>query len=216
MRSSSILVLGLAANTFAYAPQQVLSSLGLSGSSYQCDNGAKPSVVCNDASDKHNCSCTCTNGIKFDQPLDPFSSATNGGSSQVADNAVCQADKDRLAARITDLTKGQQDLLDQISTYQNTYHYQGCFTDADPHAIDTVITTDMQLTVEKCQTTCQAYRYFGINNGHHCHCGSKFTNPTKEINEADCNVPCDGNKSQTRCGGAWKLSVYAKPIANIV
>ena len=39
MKTSSILVLGLAANTFAFAPQQVLSSLGLSGSSYQCDNG---------------------------------------------------------------------------------------------------------------------------------------------------------------------------------
>jgi hypothetical protein len=39
MKTSSILILGLATNALAFNPQQVLSALDLSGSSYQCDNG---------------------------------------------------------------------------------------------------------------------------------------------------------------------------------
>ncbi|RYO17114.1 hypothetical protein AA0111_g11110 [Alternaria arborescens] len=222
MRSSSILVLGLAANTLAYAPQQVLSSLDLSGSSYECDNGAKPSVVCNDASDKHNCSCTCTNGIKFEHPLDPFSSATSGGSSQIVDNAACQADKDLLMAQVKGLTddqqkslQSQQDLLDRISTYQNTFHYQGCFTDANPHVLDAVLEVIPNITVEKCAVRCKAYKHFGINYGSYCLCGDTFANPTKEIAETQCSSLCIGD-DQKRCGGHTKLSIYSKPVKSSV
>jgi hypothetical protein len=39
MRTSSVLILGLATNALAFNPQKVLSALDLPGSSYQCDNG---------------------------------------------------------------------------------------------------------------------------------------------------------------------------------
>jgi hypothetical protein len=39
MKPSSVLILALSADAFAYGSQQVISSLNLAGSSYQCDNG---------------------------------------------------------------------------------------------------------------------------------------------------------------------------------
>jgi hypothetical protein len=66
----------------------------------------KPSIACVDPATNHDtCSCTCTNGIKFDQPLDPFSSTGNGSSGPcLEDHSACQADKDLLMAQIKDLT----------------------------------------------------------------------------------------------------------------
>jgi hypothetical protein len=61
--------------------------------------GAEPSIVCDDASaEKPNCSCTCTNGITFDQPLDPFHSPSSGA----ADDTVCQAEKTECQAEKTE------------------------------------------------------------------------------------------------------------------
>ncbi|CAN9174240.1 unnamed protein product [Alternaria alternata] len=225
MKTSSILILGLATNTFAFAPQQVLSSLGLARNSYQCDNGAKPSVVCNDASDKHNCSCTCTNGIKFDQPLDPFSSATNGGSSQVADNAECKADKDfclereqQLMTKITELTDSEQkhvtreqELLDQLSTYQKkTTTYLGCLVDSNNRVLgDKSFLNQPNLTVEGCETLCAGFKYFGVQFGRECYCGNTFKYATQHKPESDCSYPCTGDKNQ-KCGGGHRSNVYAK------
>ncbi|RYN19463.1 hypothetical protein AA0113_g11423 [Alternaria arborescens] len=225
MKTSSILILGLAANTFAFAPQQVLSSLGLSGSSYQCDNGAKPSVVCNDASDKHNCSCTCTNGIKFDQPLDPFSSATNGGSSQVIDDAKCKADKEfclehekQLMDQVTGLKESEQkhvqreqELLEQLSAYQKKiYTYQGCFTDSSARVLgDKTFMNDSNMTVERCETLCAGSKYFGVQNGKECFCGNTFKNPTQHKPESECKSACTGNKDQ-KCGAGYRSNIYAK------
>jgi hypothetical protein len=183
----------------------------------------KPSIACVDPATNHDtCSCTCTNGIKFDQPLDPFSSTGNGSSGPcLEDHSACQADKDLLMAQIKDLTddqqkhlKSKQDLLDRITTYQNTYHYQGCFTDAAAHVLDAIKeVADKNLTVEKCAIMCKDYKHFGINYGQYCMCGDKFANPTKEVAETDCNSLCGGNKQQ-KCGGNSRLSIYSKPVKN--
>ncbi|EUC40161.1 hypothetical protein COCMIDRAFT_44244, partial [Bipolaris oryzae ATCC 44560] len=49
--------------------QQVLGSLDVSGNSYKCENGVKPTPNCVDSSEKPTCACTCSNGITFNQPL---------------------------------------------------------------------------------------------------------------------------------------------------
>ncbi|CAN9264226.1 unnamed protein product [Alternaria alternata] len=189
---------------------------------------AKPSVVCNDASDKHNCSCTCTNGIKFEQPLDPFSSsssATNGGSSQAVDNAECNADKEfclereqQLMAKITGLTDSEQkhvtreqELLDQLSTYQKkTYTYQGCLIDSGNRVLgDKSFMNEPNITVEKCETLCAGFKYFGVQNGKECFCGNTFKYATQHKPESDCSSPCTGDKNQ-KCGGGYRSNVYAK------
>ncbi|CAN9264190.1 unnamed protein product [Alternaria alternata] len=219
-------VSALCTRVHGYDSQQLLGSVDLSGSSYKCESGVKPSLACVDpALNKDTCSCTCTNGIKFDQPLDPFSSVANRGSGPgLENNSACQADKDLLMTQIKDLTDDQQKhlnrqqaLLDQISTYQNTYNYQGCFTDAVDHVLNAFPEiVDKNLTVESCQAKCEGYKHFGVNNGINCMCGDKFANPTKQVAETDCNVPCGGNNKQQKCGGRSRLSVYSKPFKNSV
>lgn len=185
----------------------------------------KPSISCVDPATNHDtCSCTCTNGIEIDQPLDPFSSITNGSSGPgLENNSACQADKDLLMTQIEDLTEDQQThlnrqqvSLDRISTYQNTYNYQGCFTDAADHVLNAIKeVADENLTVEKCAIMCKDYKHFGINYGQYCMCGDKFANPTKEVAETNCNSLCGGNKQQ-KCGGNSRLSIYSKPVKNSV
>ena len=56
----------------------------------------------------------------------------------------------------------------------------------------------------------KGYRYFGVENGDSCYCGSDDTKfvpvPTFE-----CNQRCSGNQDQI-CGGSWRLSVYGPVI----
>lgn len=49
--------------------------------------------------------------------------------------------------------------------------------------------------------------YMIIKTGQ-CLCGTYIT--SKQLEESQCNYPCNGNKSQT-CGGTYILSVYADP-----
>lgn len=62
------------------------------------------------------------------------------------------------------------------------------------------------LTIRYCQSICEDYYYFGVENGDSCYCGnddSKFIPvPTNE-----CDKPCAGNTTEI-CGGSWRLSVY--------
>ncbi|CAN9331401.1 unnamed protein product [Alternaria alternata] len=222
MTTTSILFLVLTANTLAHQLQKPLSSLDLSKTSYQCDNGVKPSIICNDASEKHNCSCTCTNGIKFDQPLDPFS-ATASGDSGTGHDTECLAAKNfclereqQLMVQVADLTDGQQkslkreqELLEQLRTYQNTYAYQGCFTDSIPRVLNARETNESAMTLERCETICQGYKYYGLQYGSYCFCGNTFVNPTQQVAETNCNMACAGNGKQM-CGAAGHNSVYAK------
>lgn len=223
----------------------------------------KPSIVCDSAlSDRPNCSCTCTNGITFDQALDPFSSSTNG----TPDDSVCQADKTECFERERQLkienaslikaqqdqdererqlmienasltkaqqdhtgreqalmdmnallTKGEQDiaareqaLLKQLATYQNkpTYTYQGCFTDSANRVLNDKTTVDANITVERCESTCRGYKYFGVQFNH-CFCGQSFVQPTQHRDDKECHVECTGDKTQ-KCGGGWRNSLYSR------
>ncbi|EUC50956.1 hypothetical protein COCMIDRAFT_21667 [Bipolaris oryzae ATCC 44560] len=70
---------------------------GITGNSYQCENGMKPSVTCADPSlNNDTCSCTCTNGIMFNQPV-PSPDQSSGGNDASLD--ICQAEKDQYMER---------------------------------------------------------------------------------------------------------------------
>jgi len=99
----------LCVTAYTYDTQEVFGSLDLSGNSYQCENGMKPSITCmNPSSNNHSCSCTCTNGIMFQQPL-PLSSHIGGSSASLAD---CQAGKNECLAR-------EKDLMDQLDSIKD-------------------------------------------------------------------------------------------------
>jgi hypothetical protein len=87
----------------------------------------KPSIACVDPAINHDtCSCTCTNGIKFDQPLDPFSSTANGSSGPGhEDNSACQTDKDLLIGRQQELMAQVTELKDKLTDTQDVVRIGG-------------------------------------------------------------------------------------------
>jgi hypothetical protein len=120
--------------------------------------------------------------------------------------------------QITGLTESEQkhvtreqELLEQLSTYQKkTYAYQGCFTDSKNRVLgDKSTLEDANLTVERCETICSGFKYFGIQNTNECYCGNMFKNPTQHKPESECDKACKGNKNQ-KCGGGWRNNIYAK------
>ncbi|KNG50492.1 hypothetical protein TW65_02167 [Stemphylium lycopersici] len=160
------------AHAHAHIGQQPLGSLDVSGNVYQCQNGVKPSITCTDsASEKPTCSCTCTNGIIFDQLL-PATSMD--GSSTAPDS--CQAEKQEWLEReqqlIADLnqandklTRKEQEHLQreqQLSTELSTcnakpscntkpFKYNGCYVDTESRVLDAVYNIDGSMTSLKCQ-----------------------------------------------------------------
>ena len=49
--------------------------------------------------------------------------------------------------------------------------------------------------------------YAGVEFGHQCFCGRSAPDATRQTDPTECNVPCDGNHSET-CGAAGRLEVY--------
>jgi hypothetical protein len=175
----------------------------------------EPSIVCDDASaEKPNCSCTCTNGITFDQPLDPFRSSSSGA----ADDTVCQAEKTECQAEKTECLAREQTSLselttlkDQLAAYKNApaYVYLGCFWDFKPRVLNSKEHYDGAMTVQKCETFCKGYKYYGLQQSSYCFCGNTFAVNTKSRPESDCSSKCSGNSSQN-CGATAANSLYAR------
>ncbi|KAH8642358.1 hypothetical protein IG631_05300 [Alternaria alternata] len=86
-----------------------------------------PSIACVDPATNHDiCSCTCTNGIKFDQPFDPFSSTVNGSSGPgLENNSACQTDKDLLVERQQELMAQVTELKDKLTDTQDVVRIGG-------------------------------------------------------------------------------------------
>lgn len=90
--------------------------------------------------------------------------------------------------------------------------YSGCFQEAantqilpfrSPQSSD-------DMTVEKCVAECKGngYRYAGLVYYGVCYCGQTVNG--QETAESECNLPCNGDKTQT-CGGNSIFSVYSDP-----
>ena len=63
------------------------------------------------------------------------------------------------------------------------------------------------LTVDVCLDYCKNFQYAALGNGENCYCVDKF--PTIDIlPDSDCNVPCEGDTTNKKCGGPSKWSVY--------
>ncbi|XP_063420123.1 sialate:O-sulfotransferase 2-like [Mytilus trossulus] len=88
--------------------------------------------------------------------------------------------------------------------------YVGCYRDCNGGRIlgDKEKMWNYDLSVEKCNSLCQGYRYHGVQNNHECFCGhnmKSLLNPRAPENE--CNLPCWGDYTQI-CGGGCRISVY--------
>jgi hypothetical protein len=90
--------------------------------------------------------------------------------------------------------------------------YSGCFQEASNTQIlpyRSPASSD-GMTVEKCVAECKGngYRYAGLVYYGNCYCGQTVNG--QETEESQCNLPCNGNSTQT-CGGNSIFSVYSDP-----
>jgi hypothetical protein len=98
-----------------------------------------------------------------------------------------------------------------LDPYQ-PFVYSGCFSEASGNQLlpyrSQAASDDM--TVEKCVAECKGngYRYAGLVYYGVCYCGQTVNGP--KVEEAQCNLPCNGNNTQT-CGGNGIFSVYQDP-----
>ena len=58
-----------------------------------------------------------------------------------------------------------------------------------------------------CLDYCKNFQYAALANGENCYCVDKFRT-IDILPDSDCNVPCEGDTTNTKCGGNSKWSVY--------
>ncbi|KFA66291.1 hypothetical protein S40285_01929 [Stachybotrys chlorohalonatus IBT 40285] len=100
------------------------------------------------------------------------------------------------------------------------YEYYGCYnetTEIEGSAHQRALgggTNEVrvgEMTVPSCLSFCSEgdteYRYAGLQWSRECWCADALAGISEELDDAQCNFPCDGDNS-TACGGALKLSVY--------
>ncbi|GAB0139576.1 hypothetical protein EsHS_00000225 [Epichloe bromicola] len=133
-----------------------------------------------------------------------------------------------------------QTTTDSVSIYtqSRTYSYHGCYNetteiDGSDHSralsggANTVRKGEM--TVPACLDFCAKgddgtqYLYAGLEwsrqvlidapSTEECWCSQKIAGISKKLDDAECNFPCEGNKTFA-CGGSLKLSVYKLSAAS--
>ncbi|KAI0136605.1 WSC domain-containing protein [Xylariales sp. AK1849] len=108
-----------------------------------------------------------------------------------------------------------------IYNSSSTYHYVGCYNETtdipgteDRRALDGGISEDLTgvMTVSACLDFCAknqstSYKYAGLEYSRQCWCANRLSSLSVQLDDADCDLACDGNKTSA-CGGALRLSLY--------
>jgi hypothetical protein len=63
------------------------------------------------------------------------------------------------------------------------------------------------MTLEKCAATCESYKYWGVENGGDCHCGSGIAAGSSLVPDAKCSFKCPGDEGQF-CGAENLLTTF--------
>lgn len=88
----------------------------------------------------------------------------------------------------------------------------GCYTDLTSNrGLPISATVSGGLTPAKCQAACstKGYSLAAVEYGIECWCGNAIGGSSTKAKEAECNMACAGDASQT-CGAGNRLDVYAK------
>ncbi|KAL2201413.1 WSC domain-containing protein [Corynascus similis CBS 632.67] len=90
--------------------------------------------------------------------------------------------------------------------------YSGCFKELSGTQLLPFRTPldQSETTVESCVAMCKGngYRYAGLVYYGVCYCGQTVNGP--EVDDSECNLPCNGNELET-CGGNGVFSIYSDP-----
>jgi hypothetical protein len=140
------------------------------------------------ASNKHTCSCTCTNSIIFDQLLP---SSSQAGGSCCSSLEGCQAEK---GTHI----KSEQELNTQLNEEGERHSKR-----------EEELSADLRTCKEA------SFRYKGCwkDKANRVLKGSqrRLGQSTENLKELGCVSNCGGDSSQI-CGGCWSLSLYSKEV----
>ncbi|KAI4197801.1 MAG: hypothetical protein LQ350_005706 [Teloschistes chrysophthalmus] len=98
-------------------------------------------------------------------------------------------------------------------TLPTGWTYQGCYVDnLNGRILGNRQADNTALTVEKCIATCAGlgYSVAGMEYSSECYCDNYLINGgTKASADSQCSNTCSGNSAE-QCGGANRMSVYAK------
>lgn len=88
----------------------------------------------------------------------------------------------------------------------------GCFVDSPENRQlrgDSIVTQG-GMSYEFCVSFCanRGYITAGLEFGSECYCGSQFHDPPVQVDDSECNQPCNGDASET-CGAANRLTVFS-------
>ncbi|XP_014554450.1 hypothetical protein COCVIDRAFT_28489 [Bipolaris victoriae FI3] len=217
---SALYTTTISANDMQYA----MGGLDLPGTMYAC---ASPSITCTDPSlNNHDCSCTCTNGLTFKQPV----------PSPIGDNATacpsldeCQASNvqclEREQALEVQLVSKQQQLVNR----EKTLSAQLAAKQAELNNNKPFMFLPMTCRVEtnngisnsgtayrrlpknsprECAQLCSKSGFFFLGDGTGCSCGNTSLG-TVAVPVAECSTKCPGDPNQT-CGSPIRVMVYFK------
>jgi hypothetical protein len=226
------LLVTLSAVTHSFETQHIPGGLDLFRNSYQCENskktrnqctktslydttGATPAVTCVDPLTLPTCSCTCPNGIKFNQTL-TYSGADNFDGSCQTDKSECLQRTKDLEYKLNEATKAylaqEQDLLKRLHKCEHSgFEYKGCFKSDIRNGLGEGHEHFDGMTPRRCAEICKEKKYLALwDHGtvHNCFCGSQI-NGWNQVDDEQCVYRCHGDKSQP-CGGYQMLTIWGK------
>ncbi|KAG9230010.1 WSC domain-containing protein [Amylocarpus encephaloides] len=90
------------------------------------------------------------------------------------------------------------------------YAFQGCYSEQTTggRALSSKAYANNSMTLEMCSTFCTGLKYWGVEYGRECYCGSALgSGSTLVADQNDCNFLCPGDKS-TYCGAGNRIQLY--------
>ncbi|KAI9894440.1 MAG: hypothetical protein M1814_003198 [Vezdaea aestivalis] len=94
------------------------------------------------------------------------------------------------------------------TTTAANYAYEGCFTDmGNPRALSGASSSNANMNIDLCATSCSKFQFFGVEYGKECYCGNTRDASSTQAPDSDCSFNCPGN-AQQKCGAGSRLSTY--------
>jgi len=174
----------------------------------------KPSIQCMDPSLPPSCSCSCSNGITFNQTL-----SVNLDEEERAHTTKLEK---ILTARQTELVNELETTKQALEVARNNhtacveewnekpFTYLGCYENSASNRLSDLAVTDGLMTIPRCAKICQSFRYYGLEYGSRCFCGNTWKS-SPAVEPSKCNWKCEGDH-KTMCGGNGNTGFYQKMI----
>ncbi|KAK6435340.1 hypothetical protein LTR95_008475 [Oleoguttula sp. CCFEE 5521] len=94
-------------------------------------------------------------------------------------------------------------------TINGSWYSQGCLTEASDgsRALAGPASAGNFMTLEYCASFCKGSKYFGVEYGAECYCGSSISPLANLTNTGECSMTC-ANNSLEYCGASYRLTLY--------